>query len=109
MSEPIRLAKRVAELAGCSRREADQYIQGGWVTVDGEVIDAPQHPITSQTVLIDPEADLEAAEPATLLLHKPAGIDIRRIAETGDPREPYRRRRPRRACAEAAFRAPDPA
>lgn len=74
MSDPVRLAKRVAELAGCSRREADQYIQGGWVTVDGEVIDAPQHPITDQVVAIDPEADLEAAEPATLLLHKPAGI-----------------------------------
>ena len=74
MSEPIRLAKRVAELAGCSRREADQYIQGGWVTVDGEVIDAPQHPITTQVVLIDSGADLEAAEPATLLLHKPAGV-----------------------------------
>jgi 23S rRNA pseudouridine2604 synthase len=74
MSEPIRLAKRVAELAGCSRREADQYIQGGWVTVDGEVVDAPQHPITTQVVLIDPEADLEAVEPATLLLNKPAGV-----------------------------------
>ncbi len=74
MSEPIRLAKRVAELAGCSRREADQYIQGGWVTVDGEVIDAPQHPITTQVVLIDPDADLEAVEPATLLLNKPAGV-----------------------------------
>ena len=23
---------------GRSRREADQYIQGGWVTVDGEVV-----------------------------------------------------------------------
>ncbi|MCY7313193.1 MAG: rRNA pseudouridine synthase [Pseudoxanthomonas sp.] len=74
MSEPIRLAKRVAEIAGCSRREADQYIQGGWVTVDGEVIDAPQHPVTTQDVRIDPEADLEAAEPATLLMHKPAGV-----------------------------------
>jgi len=74
MSEPIRLAKRVAEIAGCSRREADQYIQGGWVTVDGEVIDAPQHPVTTQDVWIDPEADLEAAEPATLLLNKPAGV-----------------------------------
>ena len=74
MSEPIRLAKRVAEIAGCSRREADQYIQGGWVTVDGEVVDAPQHPITTQTVRIDPEADLEAVEPATLLLNKPAGV-----------------------------------
>ncbi len=74
MSEPVRLAKRVAEIAGCSRREADQYIQGGWVTVDGEVVDAPQHPVTTQVVRVDPEADLEAAEPATLLLHKPAGV-----------------------------------
>ncbi|MET0894181.1 MAG: RNA pseudouridine synthase, partial [Pseudoxanthomonas sp.] len=74
MPDPVRLAKRVAEIAGCSRREADQYIQGGWVTVDGEVIDAPQHPITDQAVVIDPEADLEVAEPATLLLHKPAGL-----------------------------------
>ena len=73
MPEPVRLAKRVAQLAACSRREADQYIQGGWVTVDGEVVDAPQHPITDQRVEIDPEADLTAAEPATLLLHKPAG------------------------------------
>lgn len=74
MSEPVRLAKRVAEIVGCSRREADQYIQGGWVMVDGEVIDAPQHPITTQKVEIDPEADLSEAEPATLLLHKPAGV-----------------------------------
>jgi len=76
MPEPVRLAKRVAQLAACSRREADQYIQGGWVTVDGEVIDAPQHPITDQRVEIDPEADLAAAEPATLLLHKPAGTPL---------------------------------
>ena len=85
MPDPVRLAKRVAELAGCSRREADQYIQGGWVTVDGEVIDAPQHPITTQTVLIDPEADLEAAEPATLLLHKPADVPFEAVPKLATP------------------------
>jgi 23S rRNA pseudouridine2604 synthase len=85
MSEPVRLAKRVAEIAGCSRREADQYIQGGWVTVDGETIDAPQHPITTQAVLIDPEADLEAAEPATLLLHKPAGVALEASPKLATP------------------------
>ena len=85
MPDPVRLAKRVAELAGCSRREADQYIQGGWVTVDGEVIDAPQHPITTQVVLIDPEADLEVAEPATLLLHKPAGVAFDAVARLATP------------------------
>lgn len=85
MSEPVRLAKRVAEIAGCSRREADQYIQGGWVTVDGEVIDAPQHPVTTQVVQIDPEADLEQAEPATLLLHKPAGVAFESAAKLATP------------------------
>jgi len=85
MPDPVRLAKRVAEIAGCSRREADQYIQGGWVTVDGEVIDAPQHPITDQVVVIDPEADLEVAEPATLLLHKPAGVAYDAVAKLAMP------------------------
>ena len=85
MSDPVRLAKRVAEIAGCSRREADQYIQGGWVTVDGEVIDAPQHPVTTQVVQIDPEADLEQAEPATLLLHKPAGVALESAAKLATP------------------------
>ena len=85
MSVPIRLAYRVAQLAGCSRRDADQYIQGGWVSVDGEVIDAPQHPITTQTVVVDPDADLEAAEPATLLLHKPAGIEFEAAPKLATP------------------------
>ena len=85
MSDPVRLAKRVAEIAGCSRREADQYIQGGWVTVDGEVIDAPQHPVTTQVVQIDPDADLERAEPATLLLHKPAGVTFESAAKLATP------------------------
>ncbi len=75
MSEPIRLAKRVAELARCSRIEAEQYIEGGWVSVDGQVVEAPQHLITTEVVEIDPDARLEATEPATVLLHKPAGFD----------------------------------
>ena len=74
MPEPIRLAKRVAELTGCSRAEADQYIEGGWVTVDGETVEAPQHPVTDERVEIDPAAKLTASEPATLLLHKPEGV-----------------------------------
>ena len=74
MSDPVRLAKRVSELARCSRSEAEQYIQGGWVTVDGRVIDQPQHPVTTEAVELDPDARLQAAEPATMLLHKPVGF-----------------------------------
>lgn len=75
MTDPIRLAKRVVELARCSRSEAEQYITGGWVSVDGRVVEAPQHMVSTEVVVIDPAARLEAAEPATLLLHKPSGLD----------------------------------
>ncbi len=41
MNEPVRLAKRVAALVPCSRSEAEQYIEGGWVRVDGQVVEEP--------------------------------------------------------------------
>lgn len=76
MSEPVRLARRVVELTGCSRKEAELYVQGGWVTVDGVVVEAPQHPVTGETVALLPGAHPAPAEPATLLLHKPAGLSM---------------------------------
>jgi len=75
MPEPIRLTKRVMELANCSRREAEQYIMGGWVLVDGKVVDAPQFIVVKQRIALSPDARLAAPEPATLLLHKPVGLD----------------------------------
>ena len=75
MSEPVRLARRVAELAGCTRADAEQYIRNGWVRVDGQVVEAPQHRVSGERVELDPDATLEAVEPATILLHKPAGFD----------------------------------
>jgi len=76
MTDPVRLAKRVAELRGCSRREAELFIAGGWVRVDGAVVEEPQFRISDQRIDIDPEASLAQAEPVTLLLHKPSGQDI---------------------------------
>ena len=75
MTEPTRLAHRLVEVTGCSRADAELYIQNGWVLVDGRVIEAPQHPVTTETVTLAEGARLEPAEPATLLLHKPAGYD----------------------------------
>ena len=37
-NEPIRLNKYLANAGICSRREADEYIQAGVITVNGEVI-----------------------------------------------------------------------
>jgi len=77
MTEPVRLAKRVATQAQCSRREAEMYIEGGWVRVDGATVEEPQFKVLDQQqVEIDPHARLEAPEPATLVLHKPAGATI---------------------------------
>ncbi|HLD68116.1 MAG TPA: rRNA pseudouridine synthase [Pseudomonas sp.] len=75
MTEPVRLSKRLAELIACSRREAEQYIEGGWVLVDGQVIDEPQFKVLEQKVELAADARLAPVEPVTLLLHKPAGID----------------------------------
>lgn len=73
MTDPIRLAKKVAELRACSRREAEQIIAGGWVRVDGEVIETPQFRVADQHIAIDPQADPGQTEPVSLLLHKPPG------------------------------------
>lgn len=73
MSEPIRLAKRVAELRACSRREAELLIAGGWVRVNGVVIEEPHFRVADEQVDIAPEADISQTEPVTLLLNKPVG------------------------------------
>lgn len=74
MTDPIRLSKRLIELTGCSRREAELYIEGGWVTVDGEVIDEPQFKVIDQKVELSADAKADAPEPVTIILHKPAGV-----------------------------------
>jgi 23S rRNA pseudouridine2604 synthase len=73
--EPVRLSRRVIELTQCSRSEAEQYIEDGWVLVNGEVVEEPQFKVLDEKVELDPNARLTPTEPATMLLHKPAGYD----------------------------------
>ncbi len=74
--EAQRLAKVVAALVPCSRREAEQYIAEGWVRVDGQCVDAPQVRVSAgQRVDIDPQARLQPGVPATFLVHTPAGME----------------------------------
>ena len=75
MLEPVRLAKRLAEMLPCSRREAEQYIEGGWVTVDGVVIEEPQFRVLHQKIELSKDASLLGPTAVTLLLHKPAGFE----------------------------------
>lgn len=72
----VRLAKRVADTVPCSRREAELYIEGGWVTVDGVVVEEAGARVTlNQAVVLSPDARLEEIPPVTILLHKPAGVN----------------------------------
>jgi 23S rRNA pseudouridine2604 synthase len=73
--EPIRLAKRVAETIACSRADAERYIAGGWVSVNGEVVDDPATRVSpEQQVALLPGATADEPQPVTILLHKPAGL-----------------------------------
>ncbi len=76
MSEPERLDKRLVALIQCSRGEAQKYIEGGWVRVDGETIDQPQFKVTSEKVELHEEATLAPIAPATILFHQPEGFEI---------------------------------
>lgn len=75
MTEPVRLAKRLAEMLPCSRREAEIYIEGGWVTVDGRVVEEPQFRVADELVALLPGAKLDDPEPATILFHAPPAAD----------------------------------
>ncbi|NVO07126.1 MAG: RNA-binding protein [Rhodoferax sp.] len=68
-----RLSKRVMALKGCSRSEAEQYIEGGWVMVNGVVVEDPPFRVLNQTVTIHPDATLLNTADVTLILNKPPG------------------------------------
>lgn len=76
MTESIRLAKRLIEIIGCSRREAELYIAGGWVMVDGHVVEEPQFMVSDQVVELHPEANLTPVEPVTILFHQTAEHEL---------------------------------
>jgi len=76
MTEPTRLSKRLAEQLGCSRREAELYIEGGWISVDGQIIEMPYFKVVQQRIELLPGATPAEVPPVTLLLHKPAGQPV---------------------------------
>lgn len=76
MTESIRLSKYLADQLSCSRRQAENYVTGGWVRVDGHLVEEPGYRLgPQQTVKLAENACAEDHKPATILLHKPAGHD----------------------------------
>ena len=71
--EPVRLSKRMSELGLASRREADEWIERGWVQVDGAVAILGLRVLPHQTITIDPRARAQQARRITVILNKPIG------------------------------------
>ena len=73
--EKIRLSKRMSELGLCSRREADVYIEKGWVEVDGEIVSELGSKVyPHQKVALRPAARNSQQQRVTFLLNKPVGF-----------------------------------
>ena len=69
-----RLSKRMSELGLCSRREADEWIENGWVKVDGSVVLTLGVRVSPHARIdIDRAAAQHQSEQVTILLNKPIG------------------------------------
>lgn len=69
-----RLSKVMAERGLCSRREADDWIEQGWVMVDGEIVDTLGTRVSPDAeIIISDYAREEQAENVTIILNKPIG------------------------------------
>ena len=75
MSGTERIAKAMARMGACSRRDAERFIAAGRVRVNGEVINSPVVFVSaSDSILLD-DAALQGKAPAKLWrYHKPAGL-----------------------------------
>lgn len=70
----VRLNKRMAELGMASRREADEWIEKGWVTVNGRVAEMGMQVAPDVKIEIHKLAEGQQARQVTILLNKPLGI-----------------------------------
>jgi 23S rRNA pseudouridine2604 synthase len=67
------VAKLITERGLASRREADEWIEAGWVRVNGRLAVLGQRAASDALIEIDPRARAEQARSVTVLLHKPIG------------------------------------
>jgi 23S rRNA pseudouridine2604 synthase len=75
----------MGELGLCSRREADAWIENGWVRVDGVVVTTLGTRVTrGARIEVDPAAARHQDEQVTILLNKPIGY-VSGQAEDGHP------------------------
>lgn len=71
----MRVSRLLALQGLCSRREADRYIERGWVFVDGrQVTELGSRAAPTARVTLAQEASQTQARQVTILLHKPVGF-----------------------------------
>ncbi|MGO1765712.1 pseudouridylate synthase [Advenella sp. S44] len=71
--EKTRISKLLAERGLCSRREADAYIERGWVRVDGRVATLGEKAFPNQAITLDKSAQARQTARVTIILNKPVG------------------------------------
>lgn len=72
--EKVRISKLMAQRGLCSRREADVYLQRGWVRVDGQVItELGSKAWPNQKITLHKVARQHQKDRVTILLNKPVG------------------------------------
>ena len=73
--EKVRVSKLMSEQGICSRREADSYIERGWVLVDGvPVTELGTRAYPSQRVTLAKAGQSRQDASVTILLNKPIGF-----------------------------------
>lgn len=83
--EKIRLSKLMSQQGLCSRREADSYIERGWVFVDGQrIAELGSKIFPNQEIKLHAMAQTQQSGQVTILLNKPIGY------VSGQPEPGYR-------------------
>ena len=73
--EKVRVSKLMSEQGICSRREADSYIERGWVLVDGvPVTELGTRVFPNQVITLAKAAQSRQEASVTILLNKPIGF-----------------------------------
>jgi 23S rRNA pseudouridine2604 synthase len=72
--EKVRISKLMSERGLCSRREADAYIERGWVRVDGVVVsELGARASPDQVITLERAAQARQTARVTILINKPVG------------------------------------
>ncbi len=73
-ADGIRISKYLADKGLCSRREADHYIEKGWVTVNGVRVTLGQRILLTDKVQLARQASVAQESRVTIIINKPMGF-----------------------------------